>query len=120
MAPLHLIITAPLNPVLMSKEWSLGSFPKQWVVFKIILPRRKTRMQNLLHLSLSLILVFSQVTILFSNFSEEDRALPEAVQHRHDMNEYNRRYSGIPRPVSNPSCVSTVCTNFFCKLHDQA
>lgn len=39
-----------------------------------------------------------QVTILFSNFSEEDRALPEAVQHRHDMNEYNRRYSGIPRP----------------------
>lgn len=53
MAPLHLIITAPLNPVLMSKEWSLGSFPKQWLVFKIILPRRKTQMQNLLQLSLS-------------------------------------------------------------------
>ena len=70
-------------------------------------------MQNLLHLSLSLILVFSQVTILFSNFSEEDRALPEAVQHRHDMNEYNRRYSGIPRPVSNPSYVSTVYKFFL-------
>ena len=41
-----------------------------------------------------------QVTILFSNFSDEDRALPEAVPYRRDLNEYNRRYSGVPRPVS--------------------
>ena len=54
--------------------------------------------------------VFSQVTILFSNFSEEDRVLPEAVQHRREINEYNRRYSGIPRPVSNSCYMSVVCS----------
>ena len=45
--------------------------------------------------------VFAQVTILFSNFSEEDRALPDAVQYRREINEYNKRYSGVPRPVSS-------------------
>jgi len=41
-----------------------------------------------------------QVTILFPNFSEEDGQLPEALQHRREINEYNRRYSGVPRTVS--------------------
>ena len=46
------------------------------------------------------LIIYHQVTILFSNFSDEDRALPEAVQYRREINEYNRRYSGVPRPVS--------------------
>lgn len=50
--------------------------------------------------TLSSLIICHQVTILFSNFSDEDRALPEAVQYRREINEYNRRYSGVPRPVS--------------------
>ncbi|XP_068725868.1 E3 ubiquitin-protein ligase RNF170-like isoform X1 [Montipora capricornis] len=59
-----------------------------------------------------------QVTILFPNFSDEDVALPEAVEYRREINEYNRRYSGVPRPIMDylrdlPTLLRQLCSELF-------
>ena len=43
---------------------------------------------------------YLQVTILFANFSADENLTDEGRQSARDINEYNRRYSGEPRPVS--------------------
>lgn len=93
-----------LNGDVTSGTSSSSLSPTKWNIFLIPPPppngtSSPIPLEFSKHLPSHLI-IYHQVTILFSNFSDEDRALPEAVQYRREINEYNRRYSGVPRPVS--------------------
>ena len=48
----------------------------------------------------------TQVTLLLTVFGEDDQS-QDVVRLRHDVNDYNRRFSGQPRSVSNAVVVQS-------------